>query len=179
MRTGTEAEQYSDGRLWLGLGSLEVDRVIALPRLLGPRLRGVPCDPLGFVPVDEFTRVLGREGVHAVGDIAAHAVKQGGLAAQQADVAAAVIAAEAGADVRPRPYRPVLRGLLLTGGEARHLRHDPRARPTRLDELLWWPPARSRAATSRPTWPGTSTSPRPPRSGAGIALRVVEPPDAR
>ena len=83
--------------------------MIALPRLLGPRVRGVPSDALGFVPVDELTRVRGLDGVHAVGDAAAHRLKQGGLAAQQAAVAASVIAAAAGVSVRPLPYRPVLR----------------------------------------------------------------------
>ena len=139
LRTGIDAEIYADGRLWFGLGSLEVDAVIALPGLLGPRLRGAPSDPLGFLPVDEFTRVRGLDGVYAVGDVAGHALKQGGLAAQQAEVAAAVIAAEAGADVRPRPYRPLLRGMLLTGGEPLHLRHDPAGA---LSEVLCGPPGK-------------------------------------
>jgi sulfide:quinone oxidoreductase len=139
LRTGVAAEEFADGRLWLGLGSLEVDAVIALPQLAGPHVRGVPSDALGFVLVDGFTRVRGLEGVHAVGDIAAHALKQGGLATQQADVAATVIAAETGADVRPSPYRPVLRSLLLTGGEPLHLRSDPTGGSSVSDELLWWP----------------------------------------
>lgn len=139
LRTGTTASEYADGRLWLGLGSLDVDAVIALPRLVGPHLRGAPSDALGFVPVDAFTRVPGLDGVHAVGDIASHALKQGGLADQQADVAAAVIAAQAGADVQPRPYRPLLRGVLVTGGEPLVLRHDPAGASEAADELLWWP----------------------------------------
>ena len=139
LRTGAAAGEFADGRLWLGLGSLEVDAVIALPRLAGPHLRGVPSDALGFVPVDGFTRVCGLEGVHAVGDIAAHSLKQGGLATQQADVAAAVVASETGAGVRPGPYRPVLRSVLLTGGEPLHLRNDLTGGSSASDELLWWP----------------------------------------
>lgn len=139
LRAGTVAGEYADGRLWLGLGALDVDAVIALPGFAGPRLRGAPSDPRGFVPVDPFTRVRGIDAVHAVGDIAAHELKQGGLAAQQAGVAAAVIAAGAGADARPRPYRPMLRGLLLTGGEPLFLRHDPAGASDPSDELLWWP----------------------------------------
>ena len=139
LRTGAKVEEFADGRLWLGLGSLEVDAVIALPRLVGPHVRGAPSDRLGFVPVDDFTRVRGLDGVHAVGDVAAHVLKQGGLATQQADVAATVIAAEAGAEVHPSPYRPVLRGLLLTGGEPLHLRSDPTGGSSASDELLWWP----------------------------------------
>src|SRR5215207_6161083 len=143
LRTGALVEHYADGRLWLEIdGSLDVDGVIALPRLIGRRVSGVPSDPLGFVPVDELTRVIGLDGVHAVGDVAAHGPKQGGLAAQQADVAANVIAAATGVAVRPRPYRPVLRGLLLTGGAVRYLRNDPYGDAEVSGELLWWPPAK-------------------------------------
>ena len=53
----------------------------------------------------------------------ARPLKQGGLAAQQAEAAARSIAAWAGADVEPQPYEPVLRGLLLTGAAPRFLRH--------------------------------------------------------
>ena len=60
----------------------------------------------------------------AAGDATAFPVKQGGLAAQQADAVAEAIAASAGADIDPRPFRPVLRGVLLTGGSARYLRSD-------------------------------------------------------
>jgi sulfide:quinone oxidoreductase len=55
-------------------------------------------------------------------------------------VAAQVIAAAAGADVQPRPYRPVLRGMLICGDEVRYLRHDPSGESEMSDELLWWPP---------------------------------------
>jgi sulfide:quinone oxidoreductase len=111
--------------------------------LVGPRIPGVPADQFGFVPVDAYTRVHRLDGVHAIGDLAAAGVKQGGLAAQQADVAAAVIAARAGAAVRPAPYRPVLRGMLLTGGVPRYLRHGPGADDeTSAGEPLWWPPAK-------------------------------------
>jgi sulfide:quinone oxidoreductase len=141
--TGAVASEYAGGRLRLGSDvALEADAVVALPRLMGPRVRGVPSDRLGFVPVDDLTRVIGVQDVHAVGDIAAHGLKQGGLAAQQADVAASVIAAAEGVGVRPRPYKPVLRGLLLAGGEVRYLRHDPEAGSEASDELLWWPPAK-------------------------------------
>jgi sulfide:quinone oxidoreductase len=71
---------------------------------------------------------------------AAHGIKQGGLAAQQADVAAQVIAARAGADLTPRPYRPVLRGVLLCGDEVRHLRHDPSGGAGASEEPLGSPP---------------------------------------
>jgi sulfide:quinone oxidoreductase len=141
VRTDTPVQEHAGGRLWLDRGSaLVVDRVVALPRLVGPHVRGVPADPLGFVPVDDFTRALDADRVHAVGDVAAHGVKQGGLAAQQADVAAQVIAAAAGAGVVPEPFRPVLRGVLICGDDVRYLRHDPADGSAISEELLWWPP---------------------------------------
>ena len=84
LRTGAIADDFDEGRLWMGLeGSFAVDRVIALARLVGPRPRGVPCDPLGFIPVDEYTRVLELDAVHAVGDAAA-ARRQAGRARRPA-----------------------------------------------------------------------------------------------
>ena len=63
-------------------------------------------------------------GVYAAGDGAAFPIKQGGLAAQQADAVAESIAAAVGAAVTPRPFRPLLRAALLTGGDTRYLRHS-------------------------------------------------------
>jgi sulfide:quinone oxidoreductase len=101
--------------------TLTPDRVLALPQLLGPHLRGVPCSENGFIPIDRYCAVRGTERVYAAGDATDYPVKHGGLAAQQADVAAATVAALAGAPVVPRPFRPTLEGLLLTGGQPRYL----------------------------------------------------------
>jgi sulfide:quinone oxidoreductase len=117
--------------------------VIALPPLAGPRLAGLPEEPGGFVPVDRFARVRGVDSVWAVGDMTARPLKQGGLGAQQADVAAADIATRvAGADIAVRPYEPSLRGLLLTGGDPLYLERRPHAPPASeaSDAFLWWPP---------------------------------------
>ena len=94
------------------------DRVVALPRLQGAPLDGLPQTVDGFIPVDSHCRVHGVTDVFAAGDITSFTVKQGGIAAQQADVAAAAIAAAAGASVTPQRFQPVLRGLLLTGRAA-------------------------------------------------------------
>jgi sulfide:quinone oxidoreductase len=121
-----------------------VDRIVTLPQLAGPRLRGIPCGRDGFIRTDAHGRVAGLDGVFAAGDATAFPVKQGGLAAQQADAAAEAIAASAGAGIDPRPFRPVLRGVLLTGGPARYLRSDISGDAgddsTIADEALWWPP---------------------------------------
>jgi sulfide:quinone oxidoreductase len=124
-------------------GSLETDRVVALPRLEGTRIAGIPQDADGFVTTDPNGRVQGVLHVYAAGDITTFPIKQGGIAAQQADAVAEEIAAQAGAPVRPRRFRPVLRGLLLTGSTPRYLRHEPAGgtgnTTTIATEPLWWP----------------------------------------
>ena len=100
---------------------LEVDRVMALPELEGPAIPGLPHDSDGFIPVDQHCQVRGVQRVFAAGDATDFAIKHGGIAAQQADVAAQAIAALAGADVEPEEFDPVIRGVLLTGGKPRFL----------------------------------------------------------
>jgi hypothetical protein len=94
---------------------LYVDRLITLPQPEGPRLFGLAHDKYGFIPVDSHGRVSGVDEVHAAGDVTAFPLKQGGLAAQQADAIAEVIAGEPGVPLTPKPFSPVLRGLLMTG----------------------------------------------------------------
>jgi sulfide:quinone oxidoreductase len=123
---------------------LPVDRIVTLPRLVGPRLRGVPCGRDGFLRADAHGRLVGLDGVFAAGDATAFPIKQGGLAAQQADAVAEMIAALVGVDIDPQPFRPVLRGVLLTGGPARYLRADISGSAGDdsiiAHEALWWPP---------------------------------------
>jgi sulfide:quinone oxidoreductase len=147
LQTGAFPIELVDGELRLvPEGSVAADRVVALPRLRGPRIDGLPQTVDGFIPVDPYGQVHGLVDVFAAGDITSFPVKQGGIAAQQADAAAELIAANAGADLTPQPFRPVLRGLLLTGRRPRYLRHEitggagdvSAASP----EPLWWPPAK-------------------------------------
>jgi sulfide:quinone oxidoreductase len=125
--------------------TLACERVVALARQAGPGLEGLPSEAAGFVPVDEYGRVPGVPDVYAAGDVTAWPIKQGGLAAQQADAVAESLAAWAGAAVRPTAFRPVLRGVLLTGGMPAYLRADSRphhARSSARLTPLWWPPAK-------------------------------------
>jgi sulfide:quinone oxidoreductase len=95
---------------------LEAGRIVALPRIDGRPLRNVPVDEGGFIPVDEFSRVPGTaQHLFAAGDSTNLPLKHGGLGAQQADVAAAGIAAMAGVDLEVEPLRPVVRAVLHTG----------------------------------------------------------------
>ena len=123
---------------------MEVDRVVTEPRLVGPHLRGLPCDRNGFMHVDGHGRVADLEDVYAAGDVTGFPVKQGGLAAQQADAVAETIAAGVGVEIDPQPFRPVLRGVLLTGGRPRFLRADISGRAgddsTASRRPLWSPP---------------------------------------
>ena len=124
--------------------TLTVDRVVSMPRARGVPIDGLPHDFEGFLPTDLFGRVSGVEDVYAVGDITNQPIKQGGIAAQQADVVAQLLAKTAGAPVdEPTPHRPVLRGLLLTGDEPRYLESKPAgghgAAALASREPLWWP----------------------------------------
>jgi len=123
---------------------MQVDQVVTEPRLVGPRIRGIACERDGFIRTDEHGRLAGVDDVFAAGDATTFPIKQGGLAAQQADAVAEAIAAGVGADIKPQPFRPVLRGVLLTGGAPRYLRSDISGGAgddsTISGEALWWPP---------------------------------------
>lgn len=135
-----------DGELRCADGSKPgFDEVIALPRIDGPAITGLPSCGDGFIPIDERMRVLDVEAVYAAGDGTTFPVKQGGIAAQQADVAAEQIAASLGAPVDPQPFRPVLRGELLTGADSLKLEHELRAEDPEgrvSPDYLWWPRAK-------------------------------------
>lgn len=108
-----------------GATTLTVDRLVALPELRGPQVRGLPHDREGFVPIDEYGRVRGVDRVWAAGDATDFPVKHGGVSAQLADSIAQSVAALAGACPGPSPFEPVLEGVLLTGGTPRYLRGRP------------------------------------------------------
>jgi sulfide:quinone oxidoreductase len=148
VETGVHASVERKGEVLLRPGDrrLQCDRIVALPRIVARRIDGLPSDEEGFVPIDEHARVPGVERIWAAGDGTAFPVKQGGIACQQADAAAADIARSAGVSVEAAPFRPVLRGQLLTGSEPRFMSHslegghgeDSSVSP----HALWWPPGK-------------------------------------
>jgi sulfide:quinone oxidoreductase len=145
--TSTYAVEVTGGGLTtVRGGTIAADRVVALPHLGGVEIEGVPSVGDGFVPTNPHGQVRGVDDVFAAGDLTTFPIKQGGLAAQQADAAAETIAAAAGAGNEPHPFQPVLRALLLTGGAPAFLRvelgggHGESS--TASNEPLWWPPGK-------------------------------------
>lgn len=118
---------------------VQAERIVSLPRPVGPWIGGLPHDGHGFLATDAHGAVLGIEAVWAAGDGTAFPLKQGGLAAQQAAAAAAAIASALGADVPAAPFRPVLRGMLLDPAGPRFLDSTRGDVPT---TPLWWPPTK-------------------------------------
>jgi sulfide:quinone oxidoreductase len=144
VRTGVHPLSFADCRLdVVGQDPIGADWVLTLPRLSGRIIEGIPHDKDGFIETDAFGRIAGVGDVYAAGDITAFPVKQGGIAAQQADATAEAIAAEAGAEIVPEPFQPVLRGLLLTGGRPAFLRAEISGGHGETsiahEEPLWWP----------------------------------------
>ena len=134
------------GLTYAALGQPSSDYVVTLPLLSGPEVTGVPAgDTDGFIPVDEHGRVIGLTDVYAAGDGVAFPVKQGGIAAQQADTVAEHIAARYVVGIDPAPFQPMLRGMLFTGDEPLYMRSGvPDADPEVPGAWypLWWPPTK-------------------------------------
>ena len=159
-------------------GLVPAEGVVSLPRLEGPHIPGLPSDSRGFIRTDPYGRVVGLDGVYAAGDVTTFPVKQGGMAAEQADVVAESVAAGAGAPVTPRPFEPVLRGLLLTGATPRYLRADIGGGHGETSEAsiapLWWPPSKIVGQRLAPFLAARSadTVPQAPPRGPAIEVEV-------
>jgi sulfide:quinone oxidoreductase len=179
IETSTHAHDAGDGPLTLTPGDrrLEAGDIVALPLIEGPGIAGLPCDVHGFIPIDDHARVPGTEDVYAAGDGTTFPIKQGGIATQQADAAAEHIASRVGAPVDPQPFRPVLRGKLLTGEESLHLEHDLRGgagEGSAALDYLWWPPHKI-SGRYLPAWLGGTTpqiDPEPPRRPIDVEVSL-------
>ena len=77
-------------------------------------------------------RVRGLDDVFAVGDVTDFPIKQGGIAAGQADLVAHIVARQAGAPLaEPPAARPALRGPRIQEGRLAGLVRHPTRRPRR------------------------------------------------
>jgi sulfide:quinone oxidoreductase len=114
-----------DGSLaLLFAGAINADRVVATPQLRGQAITGVPAGKWGFVPTDSFGRVEDLPDVYAAGDMTAFPIKQGGLAAQQADRVAHTIAVALGLPLGEVQDARVLQARLLGGERPLFLRTE-------------------------------------------------------
>jgi sulfide:quinone oxidoreductase len=144
LHTGAWVRRILDGAPVIAPSDDVIDAAVtvALATVEGPGIAGLP-DDAGFVPTDQHARVKGVADVWACGDGANFPVKQGGLGTQQADAAAEDIAARAGAEIEPKPFHPILRGMLLTGDESVHMETDVtggHGEGAASADRLWWPP---------------------------------------
>jgi sulfide:quinone oxidoreductase len=142
---GTDPVLDSDVLIRLGNHQVQAERIVVLPEVVGPAIPGLPADPHGFVRVDPWGRAEGLSGVFAIGDAAAHPIKHGGLAAQQALAAARALAFDTGAREELMAARPILRGLLRTLEGPLYLRaalDDVEGSSTASPDPLWWPPSK-------------------------------------
>jgi sulfide:quinone oxidoreductase len=176
LRTGVVARR--DGKVLVlepGGERLEVQRVFAVPRLVGPAIEGLPADEEGFVLAGEDGLVEGASRVWAVGDGVRSPIKFGGLATHQARVAVAGIARAAGVPEVPEPGEPVLEGRLLLGSRrTRRLRGEGQGPP------LWFPEGKI-AGAYLPRWlaehgfGGSAGAPAaPPAEGIPVRRPVRE-----
>lgn len=182
LRTACRVSGIGAGRLLGPSGEplAEVQRVVVLPRLRGLAIEGLPHDAEGFVPIDSNGRVRGTSGIWAAGDGTTCPIKQGGLAAEQAEAAAADIARATGADVELRPFAPVLRAELVTGGRPLFLCHEVGAGTAgaTAEHPLWWPHSKV-AAPRLATWLDHAERPYDRRfdSGPARVLHAEGDPD--
>ena len=118
LHTGVVARVPAPRLVSFGDTIVEAQRIITLPKITGPALRGIPAGRNWSVPIDERCRVQDMDGrVFAAGDATDFIVKHGGIGAQQADLAAAGIAHLAGVGERPPSLQPLIRGKLSTGND--------------------------------------------------------------
>lgn len=108
-----------------GLPPVKVDRILTVPRIVGPAIPGLPQDDDAFITVDAYSRVLSTPHVHAAGDGTTIEYKFGAIACQQADVAVADILAGLGYDVDVAPLDPVFDARLVAADREVLLHHDP------------------------------------------------------
>lgn len=121
---------------------LQPDRMIAMPRIVGPSVRGLPgAGAHGFLQIDKHCAVRGAGGrVFAAGDAADYPIKHGGLGAQMADAAAAAIAVLSGSQTTAPAFSPVLHGRLLTGRDPLFITAHPAGAESFESEVFDTPP---------------------------------------
>jgi sulfide:quinone oxidoreductase len=176
---GSTVRELGENGIRLSPGDRAVGpaEAVALPVMEGPSIEGLPADERGFIPIDDHARVKALDDVYAAGDGTNFPIKQGGLATQQADAAAEDIAHRIGSGPAPEPFRPVLRGKLLTGGESVNLRAEIAGGGGEGEssfDALWWPPQKISARYLAPLlYHGeVREDPEPPRRPLDVEVEL-------
>ena len=112
--------------MFAGGAEIQVDRVITLPQLVGPRLPGLPHDQHGFIPVDGHGRVTRPRRTstrpatsrRSRSSRAASPPSRPTRSPRRSPPISAI-------PITPQPFSPVLRGLLITDGAPLYLRAEP------------------------------------------------------
>jgi sulfide:quinone oxidoreductase len=128
--TGLTPEEIIWGELRTRPGKVRInaDVVITLPRSRGPAVAGLPCDDAGFIVVNAD----GASDVYAAGDATTFfPINDAGMASDQALAAAESIAESVGVPLAPRPFRPVLGGILAGRGSGEVMESGAPAVPVR------------------------------------------------
>lgn len=174
--TGVQPRAVVDGGLRLENGAtVQADHVVTVADIVARPVAGLPTDRAGFVPVDAYARVRGESDVYAVGEVTSFPLRQGGLATQQADVAAAAIVARYAGGEPPAPFAPVLRARLTTSGAPLYLQARPSGQSLASHRAMWSPPEK---VAGRYLAPYLATA-RPALSvAAALAERIPTAADA-
>lgn len=168
--TDAQPREVMAGGLRLDGGEIiEADHVVALADIVARPVPGLPVDRMGFVPVDPYGRVVGEPSVYAAGEATSFPLRQGGLAAQQADAAAETIAATCAGGEQPQAFMPVLRGRLMTSGAPVYLQARPSGQSLASHRAMWSPPEK---VAGRYIAPYLATA-RPPNLAAAALVERV------
>ncbi len=118
------------------------DETYVLPAPRVGSIPGLPQGRHGFLATDLKMRIDGCGHEYVVGDASWFPIKQGGIASQQADIAASCIAHEVLPSVESPPFVPRLRAALLTGDGPLYIRSGEGFGAAASEAPLWWPPGK-------------------------------------
>jgi len=141
LHAGLRALSFTNGVIGTVSGQrIEADRALSLPHLVGRRIPGLPQDRNGFLHVDAHGHVGDANDVFAAGDITDFPVKQGSIAAQQADAVVSELARMFGTQQESQPFLPQLHAMMFSEHGRTFLRAADHGSPLGeavSDEPLW------------------------------------------
>ena len=123
VHTATRPERHSDGRLITDGDEVPADRVVALPDCSAGAWRA--CLMTRTASSQQMPTGGWRDSTTSTPPATLPPTRSSRAGSRHSrDAAAEAIAARLGAELQPRPFAPVLRGLLVTGRATRYLEAD-------------------------------------------------------